>query len=268
MVTKNAERIPLSQQNSFRVGNNGRAEYIPRMTDAQDSNSDFKLRLRTLMAEKKLSAQGLSLTAGLHRDTVRKLLDSDSQLPQSKTLTGLARALHTSEQWLLRGEGPKGVSPAGDLPEPFEDPGGPSRKRLTKYTDVLGTAAGSHGRGTFQFTSNWAKERVLVPEGIAHLPNVYAINIEGDSMSPEHKAGEIRFVVPTITPQLGDSVVVEFQREPDGEVEAMIGHLLKRRPLVALGKINPENVVEIDASTVLRLHRIATYSELAGRSFL
>lgn len=111
------------------------------------------------------------------------------------------------------------------------------------------------------------RERVQIPNGIEHLANVYAINIEGDSMYPEHKPGEIRFALPSLPPRLGDSVVVEFQRAPDSEPEAMIGHLIKKSPVVQIGKINPESIVEIDARTVIRLHRLATYDELAGRGF-
>lgn len=164
----------------------------------------------------------------------------------------------------MTGSGPETVQQS-DF-EPVPQGSGPKRGP-TKFTEILGTAAGS-AKGSFQFIGESSRERIMIPNGIEHLPNVYAINIEGDSMYPEHKSGEVRFAVPSVTPQFGDTVVVEFQRDPESEPEAMIGHLIKRVPILKIGKINPEAIIEIDASSVIRLHRLATYDELAGRGFL
>lgn len=225
-------------------------EYIPRM-DADD----FKMRLRRRMAEKSWSANKTSLEAGLSRDAVRKLLQAGEQLPHPRTLAALAKALNTTEEYLLNGTGDPLRAKEDEVVLVV-----PNRLK-PKYAEILGTAAGSHDVGSFQI-QNSTNERVLVPEGIAHFNNVYAIIVVGDSMSPEHKPGETRFVLPDMPARLGDTVVVEFLRDPDGEPEAMIGHLLRRGKTIVLGKLNPENEIEIDSIALIRLHRIATYDDL------
>ncbi|CDX49173.1 putative phage repressor [Mesorhizobium plurifarium] len=228
------------------------------------SSDDFKLRLRKLMADKGWSANRTSLEAGLSRDAVRKLLAADDQLPHPRTSAALAKALDVSEEWLMKGGG----EPRHADTETYVPPSLESGRSKPRYAEILGTAAGSHDVGSFQIQSS-TNEQVVIPEGIAHFKNVYALYVVGDSMFPEHKPGEIRFVLPDMPARLGDSVVVEFMRDPQGEPEAMIGHLLRRGgQTIVLGKINPENEVEIDAKTLIRLHRIATYDDLLMLKFL
>lgn len=225
----------------------GVAEYIPHMP------TDFQMRLRTRMAELGLSRRATSLQAGLSPEAVSKMLTENAGPPRGGSLPGLARALQTTEQWLLTGAG----GHAGPEAEPANE--------LTYADDVVeirAVAAGSY-EGAFQIYDNSIGHAPL-PRGLRRYKGVYAIIVINDSMLPEHKPGALRFVTPDVKPRIGDSVVVEFARDPEEGPEAMIGHLHQNGATVKIGKLNPVGEVEIPSRSVIRLHRIAPENEVAG----
>ena len=249
MVAENAETIPDRQGNSFRIPDKESAEYIPLMS------SDFQIRLRTRMAELGLSRRATSLEAGLSAEAVGKMLSPNAGPPRGGSLAGLARALRTTEQWLLTGRGDHTMSDA------------PADKTELVYADesaveIKAVAAGSY-EGAFQLFDNSIGHAPL-PRGLRRYADVYAIVVLNDSMVPEHKPGALRYVTPQVKPRLGDSVVVEFVRDPDQGPEAMIGHLQQNGATIKIAKLNPAGEVEISSRSVIRLHRIAPESEVAG----
>lgn len=201
------------------------------------------------MAELKLSDRKASIGAGLSPDTVGKMLKSGSGLPRGDTLTRLAKALGTTEQWLLTGD---------SSPQAAVDPA--ALIYSDRDVEIKATAAGSHEYGAFQLFDNpigWTP----LPRGLANQKRVYALIVLNDSMAPEHKPGVVRFATPDISPRIGDSVVVEFERDPDIGPEAMIAHLIARGETIKLGKLNPSAVIEVHQSEIRRLDRIATENE-------
>lgn len=212
--------------------------------------TDFQIRVRQRLAALGISANQASLRAGLSRETVRKLLELGAGLPRGKTLKQLAAALETSEAWLLEDESPE--SPETSVRQVL---------RTAGEVPIRGTVAGSHHQGSFQLYDNKIGHAEL-PAGLKHHADVYAIVVVNDSMVPEHKPGEMRFVTPHVKPKRGDSVVIEFERDPDLGPEAMIGHLISQGNTVKIGKLNPPDIVEVDARSISKLHRIASESEL------
>lgn len=213
--------------------------------------SDFQMRVRQRLADLRLSPNAASVRADLSRETVRKLLVPGAGLPRGITLTKLAQALETSEQFLLTGD--SSTTGTADQ-EPSE------LVRTEGEVEIKATVAGSHSSGAFQIYDN-AIGHTPLPKGLARHTGVYAIIIINDSMAPEHKPGEIRFVTPNVSPRRGDSVVVEFVRDPEEGPEAMIGHLQQQGRIIKIGKLNPVDTIEIDSSMVSKLHRIAPYAE-------
>ena len=253
MVAENAETTPHSQHKSFRVPKSRGAEYLPRMAP-QPLPTDFQIRLRQRLAEMRMSANAASLAAGLSRETVRKLLEPGAGLPRLETLSRLAEALQTTEGFLRGGDADR--QPATSMNE------------LTYADDeveIRAAVAGSHKDGAFQILDN-SIGRTPLPRGLKRHTNVYAIIVVNDSMVPEHKPGEIRFATPDIRPRLGDTVVVEFERDPDRGPEAMIGHLVSNGEVTKIGKLNPPGFVEIPAFQRIKLHRIASNQETSSMS--
>ena len=204
------------------------------------------------MAELNLSANAASLQSGLSRETVRKILSSNTKMPDMETIVKLSSGLQTTVDMLIYGK---------DLAvEEREAP------RETTYADeeveIKAVAAGS-SQGAFQLFDTHIG-RAPLPRGLKKYPDVYALIIINDSMVPEHKPGQVRFATPSVRPKLGDTVVIEFERDPDVGPEAMIGHLLKNGAQIRIGKLNPVSDVEIDSSHVTRLHRLATETEVTS----
>lgn len=218
--------------------------------------TDFQMRVRIRMAELNLSARATSLAADLSPDAVGKMLKDGAGLPRGDSLTGLARALKTTEQWLI--SGPDGQQ----SPHSGEGTGETQPPLHGDEVEIKATAAGSHDHGAIQLFDN-AIGYASLPRGLKKQTGVYALVVINDSMWPEHKPGAIRFVTPGIPPRIGDSVVIEFVKDPEIGPEAMIGHLNTRGETIRLGKLNPPAEIEIPAKAVLKLHRIATDAETA-----
>lgn len=246
------ELIPYSQRIVFRDTQERFADNIPRMS------SDFQMRVRTRMAALKLSARKASLEAGLSADTVGKMLRPDAGLPRGDSLSGLAKALETTEQWLLTGE----TGPSEQTVQTHPEHDDPTSRAAVDDVEIKAVAAGSHDHGAFQLFDN-AMGYTPLPRGLRKQQNVYALVVINDSMWPEHKPGAVRFATPNVSPRIGDSVIIEFVRDPELGQEAMIGHLLGRGEMIKLGKLNPQATIEIPANQVTRLHRIASDAEMA-----
>ncbi len=127
-----------------------------------------------------------------------------------------------------------------------------------------GTAAGSHLSGAFQLGDNvidWARR----PPAMNGARDLYALYVEGSSMEPEHRPGDLRFVHPGRPPRLGDSVIVQIRYAEHDPIQAMIGHLVRRTgDKVVIGKLNPEATVELKRGHVLAVHKVLTMNELFG----
>ncbi len=245
------ELFPYRQRIVFRDTEKRIADKIPHMP------TDFQMRVRIRMAELNLSARAASLTADLSADAVGKMLKEGAGLPRGDSLTKLARALKTTEQWLISGPD-NNQQPSRATEENSEAQTPPSVDEV----EIKATAAGSHDHGAIQLFDN-AIGYAPLPRGLKKQSGVYALVVINDSMWPEHKPGAIRFVTPGIPPRIGDSVVVEFIKDPDIGPEAMIGHLNTRGDTIKLGKLNPPAEIDIPAKSVLKLHRIATDAETA-----
>jgi SOS-response transcriptional repressor LexA len=222
--------------------------------------TDFQMRLRQRIAALNSSDRKVSIAAGLHPDTIGKMLKPGAGLPRGGNLASIAEALGTTEAFLLRGD--EAPPPRSDVRA--ADVNLPPSAAMPNDVPVLGTAAGSHIRGAFQITTDpvdWVRR----PPALMGSKNAYALYIEGSSMVPEHNPGDLRFVHPDRPPRPGDSVVVQVLVNPSDGQEATIGHLLKRTPThLVIGKLNPAATVELKLNTVVAVHKVMTLNELFG----
>lgn len=146
--------------------------------------------------------------------------------------------------------------------------GGPSALPATGImpTDVpvQGIAVGGAG-GDFRFNGEIV-DYVRRPPGIAHMRNIYALWVAGDSMSPWNKDGDLIYVSPARPTAPGDYVVVQMNDQADGEPGvAMVKQLVGRTPTqLKLGQFNPEKEFAVALSKVKAVHRVLTLRELLG----
>ncbi len=217
-------------------------------------------RIKARLAETGLSQAGASQKAGLSRDAIRKLLTNEGQLPTGKTLTGLAAALETTEQWLLTGgdRAPVQEVRAADIELP-------PRTVMPKDIPVLGTAAGSHERGAFQLSSD-PIDYVRRPPALAGAKDIYSLFVEGSSMEPQYWPGDLIFCHPHKHPRSGDAIVVQCRIGGDhADTEATIGLFLKKTSnSIIIRKHNPPAEIEIKNEVISHYHKVLTPNELFG----
>lgn len=254
-----------------------------------DTAATFRDRVTSRAEELKMSLEAVSRAAGLDKTYLRKTLGRGG-VPKFDTLEKLADVLQCQGDWLL-GTGDAlapapadleqtdrarmtaiplpGVSPPKSGPVTASDvrPADvelPSRATLPTDVPVYGTAAGSHARGAFQFEGG-VVDYVRRPPGLLGSRAVYALYIEGTSMTPEHNPGDLRFVHTTKPARAGDSVIVQIRNVSEDRTEGVIGHYLKTTPtMLVIGKLNPAASIEINREYVVSVHKVLTVNEMFG----
>lgn len=239
--------------------------------------------IKRLIAERGTTANGASTGAGLDESYLRKLFERPDAVPKLDTLlklanffdvpvatltepsAGVAAGIGRQEQLDPRSQGLGGRQPniiEGDVRQ-VQGVTPPGPMAMPADIPVMGTAAGSFV-GAFKL-ENGVVDYVRRPPALSTARDIYAIFVEGESMVPEHKPGDLRFVNPHRPVMIGDSVIVQVRNGDHQPVEAYIGHLLKRQPdVIILGKLNPESHVRIKRDTVKAIHKVLTMNDLFG----
>ena len=257
------------------------------MTDQTLDETGFLDRIDQRLKALDISASKASTDAGMSEDGIRNLRRRPGRLPRGDNLVKLARALQTTEQWLLTGQGEAAATPVDEtssgaadfVPSPQRDD---HRSDVTLAGDVqlfdytqlpqdvplYGTAAGALNDDELAFAmSDSPVDYVRRPPGLAKARDVYALRVIRESMLPRFKPGTIVFVDPHRPMQRGDDVIVQTQYREDGPIGTMIAEYLGvKGDKTRLRKYNPESTLEIKTDTILRLHRVLTGNELIGVS--
>lgn len=227
--------------------------------------SGIHRRIRQRLDTLDLTEAGASRKAGLDKTYLRKLFNRPASAPGGKALMQLAEALETTPEWLLTepADGEPSSLPvetdirAADVPPAYA-------ATLPNDVPVMGTAAGSHLSGAFQYEGQ-VIEYVRRPPALSGVKDLFAIYIEGDSMFPEHPHGALRFVHPGRPARISDSVVVEIQNHEQGRIEATIGTLVKLTgTTITLGKLNPKATIDLKRQYVKSIHKVLTTNDLFG----
>lgn len=245
--------------------------------------STLHRKIRERLAELGMTAEMASREAGLDKTFLRKALSRSNSVPRGDNLAALARALGVTTSWLLEEDGepgsadqaaPQSSEPppeSGPVPAPLRrgavreaDVDLPGRGQMPNDVPVYGTAAGSLGKGAFQFEGG-VIEYVRRPPALIGSKVIYALYVEGDSMAPEHNPGDLRFVHTMKPPRAGDSVIVQVQNHEADRVEAYIGHYIRTSGnTLLIGKLNPKATVEINRTYVRSVHKVLTINEMFG----
>lgn len=162
--------------------------------------------------------------------------------------------------------------PAGDADpsltaEDIAPPSLPTRAEMPRDVPVLGTAMGANGEGAFELNqTGGVVDMVLRGPGIANSRKVFAIYVEGDSMSPRHEPGELRYCDPSRPPRIGDDVVIVMAAKEAGKPpQSYLKRLVRRTAseIVTL-QFNPEKEVRFPTDQVQQVIRVLTTNEVMG----
>lgn len=185
-----------------------------------------------LAERNQLSPSGLARRAGLDptafNKSKRRAADGRSRWPSTESLAKvLAATGATLDEFmmLVRGRGEDGVSPDG----------APRANAIPLLGFAQAGAGGYFDDGGFPAGQGWDVVDFPASPGIGGA--VYALEVQGESMQPLYRDGDVLIVQPGAQVRRGDRVVV---RTREGEVMAKILHRQTAKRL-ELSSLNPEH---------------------------
>ncbi|MDK4727421.1 LexA family transcriptional regulator [Rhizobium phaseoli] len=131
-----------------------------------------------------------------------------------------------------------------------------SSGRPGRMLPVLGEAVGGDD-GQYTFNGQ-VLDYVACPPSLANVPNAYAVWIDGESMYPRYKSGELVYVHPGKPARRGDDVIVQVKPRhedmpPRGFVKELVGFIGDK---LVLKQYNPDMRIEFPRSDVISIHPI------------
>lgn len=237
-----------------------------------------------------LSQAEVARLSGVSQQAIAQIEDGTTKRP--RVLLELSRALKTTPDWLRFGEdGPAAPEPTPPEPTPPEppppEPSAPARRPrprpdpaaegqrlepiavpyaadMPKSVPVFGTVVGG-SQGDFHWNGE-VVDHVRRPPGIADARRVFALYVNGTSMEPRYRPGDLVYVNPARAPRAGDDVIVELHDDGvDGAGPAYVKTLVARTPtLLICEQYNPRRRVEYSLGAVRQVLRIIPYAELLG----
>lgn len=157
------------------------------------------------------------------------------------------------------------ASDESNVTEPIDDPAeAPHRDDMPKTVKVLGTSVGGSA-GDFTMngdTADWARR----PPSIRKRKDVFALIVQGDSMSHWREPGDLVYCETNRPPRSGDYVVVEMKTVADGDSkQAFLKKLIAFTPTtIRLQQYKPEKTIVLDRKNVHYVYRVIDWNELLG----
>lgn len=188
----------------------------------------------------RLSPSGLARRAGLDPTTFnkskRQSVDGRERWPSTESIAKVLDATGSGiEQFLdlLRPEPMRGSLPEGSFP--------PQPGSIPLLGFAQAGAGGFFDDGGFPAGQGW--DMVEFPAGPGRTGGVYALEIQGESMMPLYRDGDVLIVDPGAQVRRGDRVVVKTR---DGEVMAKVlaRQTLRGIELLSLNPDHPNRVFE------------------------
>lgn len=169
-----------------------------------------------LAERNRLSPSGLARRAGLDptsfNKSKRQASDGRLRWPSTESISKVLQATGASfDEFmnLMRGDGPDGYVPEGPFP--------PQVGSIPLLGFAQAGAGGFFDDGGFPAGQGW--DIVDFPASPANKPGVYALEVQGDSMMPLYRDGDVLIVEPGAQVRRGDRVVVKTR---EGEVMAKV----------------------------------------------
>lgn len=198
------------------------------------------------------------------------ILAIEKRETKSKYTLDIARITGVRAEWLESGEGqmiardqqPK--PPAVDIQERLTDPE-LNIQQWRRDVRVLGLASCGED-GLFELNGQ-ILDLVPRPPRLVGVKNAYALYVDGESMVPWRKPGQLVYVHPDMPPNIGDYVVVEMHPDKKGEtVRRAYIKLLVRRTAdkLVLEQYRPAEQISLPMKRVRAIHRVVDWSELLG----
>lgn len=239
-----------------------------------DSIDIFLSRIDQILAETGETDRALSMRVSGKPDLIRTVR-TKRHLPGNRNMALLTQGIGVSSDWLMgRSDvrAPASEARIAEVPLPFRS------GAVDAELPVLGTALahllhfGEDGIYVEQMTVDHGDviRYIQRPPRLGGAGKAYAVYIEGDSMYPRFKQGELAVVDPVKKAQIGDDVIVQLvgDKDEDGNgrvVCVMVKELVRRSgSFIELRQFNPDIVFRVDAEKVASIHPIMPIGVLLG----
>ncbi|NRA88538.1 MAG: helix-turn-helix domain-containing protein [Rhizobiales bacterium] len=210
--------------------------------------------IRALRRQAKLSQTELAERMGLTRNSIAKWENGTNQ-PSLKNLQRLSTILKTK------------IDPI-PTPESAANNGHKQVLELGEKLPIFGYTQGN----TLVF-ANLIKTPIgyiQKPQTLTNYKDLYCIYITGDSMSPEHKNGDLRIVTPHLPYNNGDTVVFVVKDPVTGTETSYIQTYFNSSTtkngleLATFGQHNPRIDINFHKSDIRFIHKVLTYNQVLG----
>jgi len=207
------------------------------------------------------SREAVSKRALLDRGYLQKIAARPDAIPRASTLLRLAEAAGIPQDELLKIA--KCVDPAssdGPAVEARADQGARIESDAAPMVPILGFAEGAilSSLGPINDTLGYVSR----PPGLIGVRDAYAIYVHGDSMTPRHKSGELRFVHPLRKFAHGDDVVIQTlngEQEPEAFIKTF-DH--QTSEWLFCRQLSPDAEIRYAKTRIKSVHKVMTLNEL------
>lgn len=247
--------------------------YIAVQQDRLYSNSMKTIgeRVRERREELGLSQSSLGKAAGGVSYQAIQQLEAGGG---TKHMVAIARALRVSADWLQTGSGEKELTNQSSTPQVAQNgPSLPTNARIAFESG--GQAEGAQnprlpvygmaecGPDGWSLFNGDLIETVPMPANLRGVRGAYAVYINGTSMEPRYKAGEVAHIHPHKPITIGAYVLVQKKPKAVGEPPmAVIKELVRRSgSKVVLAQLNPAKTFELRADEIVSIHRVVGSAE-------
>ena len=227
--------------------------------------------IRAFMARNIIAVAPWEKAAGLGSGTLRKFLDGPSKTITDETLAKLAvgasallkRAVTEAEFREQAGEHATEPLPYETAPAP-NAPERPYRGDWRVDVPVMGTTVGGD-QGDFEMNGEVAFH-VPRPPRYTGRRDIFALIVQGTSMSPWREPGALVYVEGSRPPRNGEYVVIELKpRHGDTVRPTFLKKLTGRTPTkLRLLQFEPRREFDIELSKVVGVYRVIETDEFYG----
>ncbi|NRA89294.1 MAG: S24 family peptidase, partial [Rhizobiales bacterium] len=108
------------------------------------------------------------------------------------------------------------------------------------------------------------------PHSLANYTDLYCVYITGDSMSPEHKNGDLRIATPHLPYNNGDTVIFVVKDPSTGEETSYIRTYLRTTTtesglvLAIFSQHYPSVDINFNNKNIVFIHKVLSYNEVLG----
>jgi phage repressor protein C with HTH and peptisase S24 domain len=227
-------------------------------------------RLKRALEAKGMKPRPLAEKAGLGPTAVRDILDGRSVSPKASTLKAIAQELGVSLEYLIGSPetaplAPAPAPPTNAKPAPDAPPLGDLQRQVgPEDVPIYGTAQGGPD-GWFDVNmSDGPLDYAPRPPGIRHDRSVFAVRVEGDSMSPWRNAGQLVYAARRPL-SAGCHVVVLTEKGKGQNPRALLKRYNSQdNGWVHLSQYNPRAEISIEKADVWEIFRILEWEEVLG----